>query len=161
VTRPTVARATAVVHAPIELVFDLARDVDEHVAALAHTAERTVPPGRRHGRLELGDLVCFQGRHFGLRWRLDARIVEMQRPYRFVDAQVRGPFRSLCHEHVFTETGAGTLVTDSLTYASPAGPLCPIVDGLVMRRHLLRVLQVRNAHLKRRAEMAAARPVDH
>jgi ligand-binding SRPBCC domain-containing protein len=157
VTGPTVARTTTVVHAPIELVFDLARDVDEHVAALAHTAERAVPPGRRHGRLERGDVVCFQARHFGLRWRLHARIVEMERPHRFVDVQVRGPFRSLRHEHVFTATGAGTLVTDTLTLTSPAGPLRPVVDGLILRRHLLRVLQVRNAHLKRRAEVTAAR----
>jgi ligand-binding SRPBCC domain-containing protein len=151
----TVLRTTTVVHAPVELVFDLARDVSEHTAALAHTAERVVPPGRTSGRLEEGDLVCFRARHFGLPMSLCARVVVLRRPERFVDEQVRGAFRSLRHTHTFTATGGGTLVTDVVEWTSPLGPLGVVVDALALRRHMLGILTARNAHLKRRAEVLA------
>jgi len=153
----TVLRTTTLVHAPAELVFDLARDVDEHTAGLAHTGERTVAPGVRHGRLGFGDLVCFRARHLGVRWRLEAWIVAFDRPHRFVDEQVRGPFAALRHSHTFVATGAGTLVTDEIAWTSPAGPLGVLVDGVILRGYLLRVLTARNAHLKRRAEVLARR----
>ena len=148
----TSLRTTTLIHAPAERVFDLARDVGEHTAALAHTAERVVPPGRTRGRVEDGDLVCFEGRHFGRRWRLDAKVVLLDRPRRFVDVQVRGPFVRLRHHHVFAATGAGTLVTDELEWTSPLGPLGVAADTFAVRRRLLAVLLARNAHLKRRAE---------
>jgi ligand-binding SRPBCC domain-containing protein len=151
----TVLRATTVVHAPVGLVFDLARDVAEHTAALAHTGERLVPPGRTAGRLEVGELVCFRARHFGLPMALCSRVVLMERPHRFVDEQVRGAFRSLRHTHTFAATGGGTLVTDVVEWTSPLGPLGSLVDAVVLRRHLLGVLTARNAHLKRRAEVLA------
>jgi ligand-binding SRPBCC domain-containing protein len=151
----TVLRATTIVYAPVELVFDLARDVTEHAAALAHTGERLVPPGRCHGLLEEGDLVCFQARHFGLPMELCSRVVELRQPHLFVDQQVRGAFRRLRHTHLFTVTDGGTRVTDVLEWTSPAGPLGLLVDAVVLRRHLLGIVRARNAHLKRRAEVKA------
>jgi ligand-binding SRPBCC domain-containing protein len=149
----TVLRVTTVVHAPAEVVFDLARDVREHTAALAHTGERVEPPGRTEGLLEEGDLVCFRARHFGLTMRLCARVVRMERPREFVDEQVRGAFRRLRHTHTFTATHGGTLVTDVLEWTAPLGPLGRLTDALVLRRHLRGIVTARNAHLKRRAEL--------
>ncbi|GAA3385894.1 SRPBCC family protein [Cryptosporangium minutisporangium] len=146
---------TTLIHAPAAVVFDLARDVREHTAALAHTAERVVPPGRVTGRLELGDLVCFQARHFGLRLTLDSRVTRVDAPHGFTDEQVRGPFRSLRHDHVFAETGAGTLMTDRIVWASPLGPVGWLADEIAVRRQLLSILTARNTHLKRRAEVRA------
>ena len=146
---------TTLIHAPAELVFDLARDVREHTAALAHTAERAVPPGRVSGLLEAGDLVCFRAWHFGVRMALDARVTELEAPHRFSDEQVRGPFRSLRHDHLFSATGAGTLVTDRIIWRSPLGPLGRLADEIAVRRQLLRILTARNTHLKRRAEVKA------
>jgi ligand-binding SRPBCC domain-containing protein len=155
VIRPTRLTATLLVHAPISTVFDLATDVDEHLAALAHTGERAVPPGRTAGRLELGDLVCFRARHFGLPWRMTARIVALEAPVRFVDEQLHGPFRSLRHEHVFSATRAGTMVTEVVTWRAPFGVLGPVADAVAVRRRLLGILHARGAHLKRRAETVA------
>jgi ligand-binding SRPBCC domain-containing protein len=130
--------------------------VREHTAALAHTGERLLPPGRIEGRLEVGDLVRFRAWHLGLEWGLDARVVAVEEPYRFVDQQVRGPIRELRHEHLFVETGAGTLMTDRISWISPLGLAGRLADEIAVRRALLRVLAARNAHLKRRAEVAFA-----
>ena len=44
--------------APMELCFDLARDVDAHVKTSSSTGERAVA-GKTSGLLELGDIVTF------------------------------------------------------------------------------------------------------
>src|SRR5215216_2552424 len=62
VARHRTGMATIIVEtriaAPIELCFDLARDVEVHVATSVSTGERVV--GRKSsGRLALGDIVTF------------------------------------------------------------------------------------------------------
>ena len=62
------------IHAPRERVFDLARDVGAHNRSASFTDERCVAPGRTDGLLELGDLVTFEGVHFGIRQRFTAEL---------------------------------------------------------------------------------------
>lgn len=50
-----------------------------------------------------------------LRWR--SVIKEWEPPSRFVDEQVRGPYRLWVHEHTFEERDGGTLVHDRVRYA--------------------------------------------
>jgi ligand-binding SRPBCC domain-containing protein len=52
---------------------------------------------------------------FPLRWR--SEITEWDPPARFVDQQVRGPYRLWIHEHRFEKKGNGTLVRDNVRYA--------------------------------------------
>jgi hypothetical protein len=41
---------------------------------------------------------------------------------------------------------------DLVDYAAPAGPIGRLVDALVLRRHLRRLLERRNQHIKELAE---------
>ena len=50
-----------------------------------------------------------------LRWR--SKITVWEPPARFVDEQVRGPYRLWIHEHCFEEQNGGTLVHDQVRYA--------------------------------------------
>jgi ligand-binding SRPBCC domain-containing protein len=124
------------IRAPIDRCFDLARDVGAHCRTSAFTSERAVPPGRTAGLLELSETVTFEGRHFGLRLRLTARIVELERPVRFVDEQVAGAFRFLRHVHEFKSCDGRTEMTDTLDWAAPFGPLGRIADRLFLQRHM-------------------------
>ena len=47
-------------------------------------------------------------------WR--TRIEEWHPPHRFVDTQIRGPFRRWHHLHEFVETDDGTLVRDTVDF---------------------------------------------
>lgn len=57
------------------------------------------------GRIGLGEEVTWRAVHFGLPFTMTSRVTELERPLRFVDEQVRGPFRSFRHEHRFEATG--------------------------------------------------------
>jgi ligand-binding SRPBCC domain-containing protein len=138
------------IRAPIEIVFDLARDVEIHCRTAAFTQEQVVG-GRISGLLEFGDTITFEGVHFGIRQRFTARIVEFDRPIRFVDEMLSGAFRTLRHEHEFQEAVGGTLMTDTITWSSPLGPLGRFAN-LFVGPHLKRFLQRRNRELKRIAE---------
>jgi ligand-binding SRPBCC domain-containing protein len=140
------------IEVPVEVCFDLARDVGAHAASAAFSGERIVEPGRTAGLLEAGDRITFEGRHFGIRQRLTAEIVEMDRPRRFVDAMVRGAFRSLRHVHEFQPRGKATLMRDVLTWEVPLGLLGRLADRLFLERHMEWFVRTKQQRLKQIAE---------
>jgi len=73
-----------------------------------------------------GTLIDYRLRVRGvpLRWR--TRISAWQPPRRFVDEQLRGPYRLWIHEHTFAPRDGGTLARDRVRYAVP-------FDGLLHR----------------------------
>jgi ligand-binding SRPBCC domain-containing protein len=140
--------------APIEMCFDLARDVDAHIKTSSTTGERAVS-GKTTGLLELGDVVTFEGVHFGIRQRLTSRIVEFDRPRRFVDEMVDGSFASLRHVHEFIVDGDCILMRDTLTWRSPLGPLGVIADKLFVAAHMRSFVTKKQSELKAYAEQSA------
>ena len=154
-------RLTTDIDAPIERVFDLARDLDLHARSMAHTGERAIA-GRTSGLVEPGDTVTWRARHFGIWWTLQSRITAVEPPTRFEDVQERGPFAWFRHEHRFEPLASGgTRMRDHWVHRSPFGPLGWLADRLVIGRHMRRQLETRNAALKREAEtrVAAEAPV--
>jgi ligand-binding SRPBCC domain-containing protein len=143
------------IHAPVDLCFDLARDVAVHCATAAQTQERVVA-GKTSGLLELGDQITFEAVHFGVRQRLCSKIVEYDRPHRFTDQMVSGAFKSLRHVHEFETLGDSTLMRDILEWESPLGVLGVVADKLAVERHMRNFLIERNQELKKLAEMNRA-----
>jgi ligand-binding SRPBCC domain-containing protein len=76
---------------------------------------RTITP--YSGEMRPGMLMDHRLRLHGfpLRWR--SKITDWDPPARFVDEQVRGPYRLWIHEHRFEERNNGTLVRDHVSYA--------------------------------------------
>jgi ligand-binding SRPBCC domain-containing protein len=137
--------------APAERVFDLSLDVESHVASMGRSRERAID-GRTRGILALGDEVTWRAFHFGLPWTMTIRIVELERPHRFVDEQVAGP--SFRHLHQFERDGSGTRMTDTVVFDAPFGVLGRAAEGLVLRRRLVELIEARNGYL-RQAAMAS------
>ncbi|MBS1674413.1 MAG: SRPBCC family protein [Actinobacteria bacterium] len=143
--------------APVELVFALSLDVGVHVDSMTTHAERIVD-GVRAGRMADGDTVTWSARHFGIRFRMTSLVFDVDAPHTFSDRQVRGPFAVFRHRHSFAPVavadatgGRGTLMRDEIEFRSPFGPLGRLVDVLVMRRHLIRLIEQRNDTLAARA----------
>ena len=138
--------------APAGVCFDAARSVAAHVESARFSNERLVAPGKLDGFLEVGDLVCFEGRHFGVMQRFCARITEMDRPTRFTDEMVSGAFKSLRHMHLFEESPGTTTMIDILDWIAPLGPLGRLADWVFLERHMDWFVETKQAALKEMIE---------
>ena len=82
-------------------------------------------------------------RFIPIRWR--TRITVWEPPYRFVDEQLRGPYRLWLHEHTFKEDGDGTLCGDFVRYAVPFGALA---NRLLVARDVRKIFAYREKRLR-------------
>ena len=139
------------ISAPREMVFDLSLDIDAHRASMSASNERAIA-GVTSGHIGLGEEVTWRATHFGSPFTMTSRVTDLQRPSRFVDEQVRGPFRSFHHEHCVEAVAGGTRMTDRVRFDAPLGLLGRIVERAVLLRHLRRLIEVRGAYLKLEAE---------
>lgn len=153
----SVLRSTGLIAAPLTTVG----------AALRHT--RTAEDGLRalgiQGRaltpaaelLVPGDDLAFRVRKA---WpaRLRTRIVRADAE-RLESVLIAGPLRELRHESVLAEAGGHTLLTDSLRWTTPFGPLGRLADVVLGRRVVLAVLADRMRAVGELAEEWAGRPV--
>lgn len=94
-----------------------------------------------------GTLIDYKLRIRGvpIRWRTEIKAWEP--PTRFVDEQVRGPYRLWIHEHTFEERDGGTLMRDRIRYAVPFDFL---VHDLLVRRDVERIFAYRTEILRDR-----------
>jgi ligand-binding SRPBCC domain-containing protein len=136
---------------PIYVCFDLTRNVDVHTETTSKTKERAID-GVTSGLMENGDTVTWEATHLGVRQKLTAKIIEMEKPYTFTDVMVKGAFHSFTHTHEFIESGTGTIMKDTFSYKSPFGLMGVIADMLFLEKYMRNFIENRAKELKRIAE---------
>jgi ligand-binding SRPBCC domain-containing protein len=113
----------------------------------ARNLQRITPPWLHFEVLTPGPIVLRPGalidyrlkvHGFPLRWRTE--ITEWEPPQRFVDTQLRGPYRLWHHTHTFESRDGGTLCGDRVRYRVPGGRL---VNTLFVRRDVERIFAYR------------------
>ncbi len=94
-----------------------------------------------------GSLIDYRLRVHGfpIRWR--TRINAWEPPHRFVDEQVRGPYRRWVHEHTFISEKGGTRMRDRVNYAVPFDV---VVHHLFVLRDIKEIFRFRSEVLRRR-----------
>jgi ligand-binding SRPBCC domain-containing protein len=95
--------------------------------------------------IETGALIDYRLKVHGipLRWR--TRICEWEPPVRFIDEQIRGPYRLWRHEHTFEEVEGATECRDRVEYAVFGGRL---LNRLLVRRDVERIFAHRQRCLR-------------
>jgi ligand-binding SRPBCC domain-containing protein len=127
-----------------QALFDLSLDIDAHISSMSQSAERAVG-GVMTGQIGLGETVTWRARHFGVWWTMTSQITDLDRPTRFIDQQVRGPFKMFVHEHRFEQLTTGSRMIDTITVASPI--FGSLAERLVLVPYLRRLIVKRNEHL--------------
>jgi|SRR6218665_519398 len=139
------------INAPIQTVFDLARNIDIHQASLNQTNEKAID-GKTSGLIEKGETVTFRGKHFGIYLKHESKITQMESPDYFVDEMSRGHFKSFRHEHSFVEKNGKTAMIDWIEYKTPFGIFGRVFDRIFLKKYLTKILTERNTFIKQTAE---------
>jgi ligand-binding SRPBCC domain-containing protein len=96
--------------------------------------------------IERGTKIDYKLRIRGVPVRWQSEITVWEPPFRFVDEQRSGPYRTWIHEHRFEPRDGGTLVTDIVRYAVIGGAL---IQRLLVSKDLDRIFEYRQKQLER------------
>jgi ligand-binding SRPBCC domain-containing protein len=110
----------------------------------------------------VGTFLQYALRLRGVPVRWDTLIQAWEPPHRFVDVQVRGPYRLWHHTHELEPVEGGTLMRDTVRYAIGFGVLGEVARRAVVARDLDAIFAYRAervpALLAERRERAATPP---
>jgi len=141
VTRYRIEREQ-IVRAPLEDVFEF--------FSQARNLELLTPPWLRFEvltpepvQMRTGTLIEYRLRLHGVPMRWVSVIEEWEPGERFVDRQLKGPYRLWHHTHEFERHDDGTLVRDRVEYEIPLGSLGKVAQLLFIGRDLTRVFDYR------------------
>lgn len=95
--------------------------------------------------MRVGTLIDYSIRIHGVGVRWKTLITRWEPPHRFVDVQLKGPYRWWHHEHRFEPVSGGTRVVDAVEYAAP---LAWISHPLLVRRDVARIFEYRESALR-------------
>jgi len=76
-----------------------------------------------------------------IRWLTEITVWEP--PYRFIDTQLKGPYKMWVHEHKFEADGENTKMTDTVLYELPFGPIGEIAHILFVKRDVIEIFTYR------------------
>lgn len=107
----------------------------------AANLERITPPSlhfkiltRLPIEMKPGAVIDYRIRIHGVPQRWRTLIEAYEPPRRFVDVQIKGPYKLWRHLHDFEEVTEGTRLSDVVDYILPLGPLGRWVHRLFVRR---------------------------
>lgn len=128
---------------PVDEVFELFSD--------AFKLESITPPWLNFHvitpapiEMQVGTLIDYQLRMYGIPMRWQSEITVWEPGMRFVDEQVRGPYKCWHHEHGFKQVGDKTIVSDKVEYGVPGGSL---VHNLFVRKNVETIFKYRTEKL--------------
>lgn len=93
--------------------------------------------------LKAGTLIHYRLAWHGVPLTWTSRIEEWQPPSRFVDLQLKGPYRLWHHTHSFEGLHGGTLISDTVRYAVPFSAVGDFCTGWLVRRDVEQIFDHR------------------
>jgi hypothetical protein len=141
---PFLYRAEQFVPRPLDEVFEF--------FSRAQNLQQLTPPWLNFRILSVEPEPVREGTliRYSLRWRIFpihwmTRITDWQPPHRFVDVQLKGPYKLWRHEHRFVAEATGTRITDEVHYELPLGILGRIAHTLKVRSDVETIFAYRRA----------------
>lgn len=145
------------INADLQIVFDLARNIDLHQESTSQTHEKAIA-GCTSGLIEENETVTWRAKHLGVYQTLTTKIVSMEKPNQFTDEMQQGAFKSLRHQHIFKRLDGRTLMIDIFDFESPFGIIGKVFSRLYLKNYLREFLLERNQLIKTTAESINSYP---
>jgi ligand-binding SRPBCC domain-containing protein len=98
--------------------------------------------------VQRGTLINYSLRVHGIPLRWTSEIVEWEPQHRFVDLQLRGPYKLWRHEHRFEERDGGTLISDTINLALPLGLLGQLAYKIKVKSDIEEIFTFRKEKIR-------------
>lgn len=102
-----------------------------------HVLKTTTP------EIQVGTLIDYKLKIRGFPMYWQTRIEEWVPMQKFVDTQLRGPYKLWHHTHEFIPQGSGTLMIDTIRYQVPLGQLGQILAGWYVKNDIQKIFNYR------------------
>ena len=99
-------------------------------------------------KMKKGALIDYKIKLHGVPFKWKTEITEWNPPYRFVDTQIKGPYKIWIHEHIFTTAEDSTIITDIVSYLPSGWILEPIIHKLIVKKKLEDIFDYRQSKIK-------------
>ncbi len=124
---------TTVINKPLSEVFEFFSN--------AENLNKITPPDMQFKILtplpiiiKKGTLIDYKIKVNGIPFNWQTEISEWEPNKRFVDKQLKGPYRVWIHEHTFEEKDGKTIMNDHVQFLSPGWFLEPIINKLFIEK---------------------------
>ncbi len=94
--------------------------------------------------LREGTQIRYRLRLHGIPLRWQSEITAGDPPFRFVDTQIRGPYRAWTHEHVFEYRDGATVMRDRVQYGVIGGS---VIQKFLVAPDLSKIFEFRRVRL--------------
>jgi uncharacterized protein len=145
---PFIFHAEQYVPHPLDEVFEF--------FSKAENLQQLTPAWLHFRILEVEPSPVRKGTHirYSLRWRVfpiqwTTEITEWEPPHRFVDVQLKGPYKLWHHEHRFAAEGSGTRISDEVQYLLPFGMVGSIAHALKVKKDVETIFNYRREVVER------------
>ncbi len=127
---------------PVEKVFPFFAD-EKNLETLTPPWLRFRVLGKSTPKMQTGTLIDYKLAVHGIPITWQSIIEDWVPNKRFIDRQTVGPYAIWHHTHTFTPTDEGTLVSDTVEYEVPGGPIGNFLLGRFIRKDLERIFDYR------------------
>lgn len=145
--KPHLFQTTCILNRPIEEVFSF--------FSKAENLDTITPPELRFTiltpspiHMQQDTLIDYSIRLYGVPMKWKTLISAWEPPYRFVDEQLRGPYKLWIHEHTFKAIGSRTEMVDKVQFLSPGGIFEPVINKLFVERKVRDIFRFREHKLR-------------
>lgn len=139
---PVIELETQIKASP-EVCYKLSLNVDIHMVSTRRTGEHIID-GVTSGIMKKGDFVTWRAKHLGIWQTLTTRITAEDKYKFFVDEMVNGAFKSMIHEHNFSQISDGTILRDVFRFESPFGIVGKVFNFVILEKYMRKFLIERN-----------------
>lgn len=148
---------TIVVRAPLDTVFPFFADPGNLEALTPSFLSFRIVTAKPIA-MQAGTRIDYRLKIHGIpvRWRTE--ITHYEPPRRFVDVQLRGPYRLWHHEHTFRSVPEGTEIGDRVHFLPKGGPLAPLLVRLFVRKDVLAIFGHREKQIASRFGLVRSTP---
>ncbi|RFM30265.1 SRPBCC family protein [Deminuibacter soli] len=145
-----VIHLTTIVHAPVDRVFDLSRNIALQRKSLQGQRE-TIINGKTSGLLQMGEEITWQTKRLGKAWTLRLQTARLEMHSFFEEIMLNGDFSKLSHQRHFKSMANGTVMIDLFQFEQ-TGSWGKSLKQLFYIKYWRQLLEKRNELIKSVAE---------